>query len=207
MKVTNDTFRVIWAYSDEDPKNGSLPSWAELRRSGGRLLHLFQRKQDTGGIEPSVKKWVVTPSHFSLPAEETLYWCTMVKLPTLSNKHHMVGYIPRIQPGNEPYVHHMMLYECHDENPEEAFKKHLYKSGFKCYTPNMPSDFKKCKGIVAAWGLGGDPFYFPEHAGYPVGSEHGGATYYMFEVHYENPGLHENILDNSGLELLITPNL
>ena len=67
--------------------------------------------------------------------------------------------------------------------------------------------FKKCKGIVAAWGLGGESFYFPSDAGYPVGQEHGGATYYMFEVHYENPGLHANILDNSGLELLLTPNL
>ena len=52
----------------------------------------------------------------------------------------------------------------------------------------MPDDFKKCKGIVAAWGVGGDPFYFPPEAGYPVGEEHGGATYYMLEVHYDNPG-------------------
>ena len=52
----------------------------------------------------------------------------------------------------------------------------------------MPDDFKKCKGIVAAWGLGGDPFYFPPEAGYPVGEEHGGATYYMLEIHYDNPG-------------------
>jgi len=54
--------------------------------------------------------------------------------------------------------------------------------GYECYTPNMPDDFLKCRGIVAAWGLGGEPFYFPEEAGYPLGEEHGGATYYMFEV-------------------------
>jgi len=35
---------------------------------------------------------------------------------------------------------------------------------------------------VAAWGIGGEPFHFPEQAGYPMGEEHGGATYYMFEV-------------------------
>ena len=54
--------------------------------------------------------------------------------------------------------------------------------GYECYTPNMPDDFLKCRGIVAAWGLGGEPFFFPDHAGYPLGEEHGGATYYMFEV-------------------------
>jgi len=68
-----------------------------------------------------------------------------------------------------------------------SFSEHVH-SGYECNAPNMPDDFKKCKGIVASWGVGGDPFYFPPEAGYPVGEEHGGATYYMLEVHYDNPG-------------------
>lgn len=206
LPISNDTFRVIWAYSDQDPAAGALPQWGELARAGGRLLHLFQ-SADSSMLEPSLKRWAVTPNHVTLSEEETLYWCTMVKLPLMAQKHHMIGYVPKIQPGNERYVHHMMLYECHDPNPEETFKRHVYKSGYKCYTPNMPEDFKKCRGIVAAWGLGGESFQFPKDAGYPMGQEHGGSTYYMFEVHYENPGRHPNIIDNSGLELLLTPNL
>ena len=94
-----------------------------------------------------------------------------------------MGYIPKIQSGNEAYVHHMMLYECHDDQRGswEAFEHHV-NSGYECNTPNMPRDFKKCKGIVAGWGVGGEPFYFPEEAGYPMGEEHGGSKYYMFEV-------------------------
>ena len=94
-----------------------------------------------------------------------------------------MGYLPTITPGNEPYVHHMMLYECHDEvnGSWESFDHHV-NSGYECNTPNMPKDFKKCKGIVAGWGVGGEPFYFPEEAGYPMGEEHGGSKYYMFEV-------------------------
>ena len=71
----------------------------------------------------------------------------------------------------------------------------------------MPDDFKRCKGVVAAWGIGGEAFAFPSEAGYPVGEEHGGATYYMFEVHYANPGYHSGIVDSSGLEILLTPKL
>lgn len=71
----------------------------------------------------------------------------------------------------------------------------------------MPDDFRRCRGVVAAWGLGGEAFAFPEEAGYPVGEEHGGATYYMMEVHYDNPGQHSGIIDSSGLEILLTPNL
>ena len=206
LPITNDTFRVIWAYSESDPGAGAGPEWGDLARAGGRLLHIYQGSEQRT-MEPSVKKWVVTPNHVTLPEDETLYWCTIVKLPVLPAKHHMVGYIPKIQPGNERYVHHLMLYECHDNNPDQTFRRHVYKSGYKCYTPNMPDDFKKCKGIVAAWGLGGEAFHLPHDAGYPVGEEHGGATYYMFEVHYENPGRAGNIVDNSGLELLLTPNL
>ena len=55
---------------------------------------------------------------------------------------------------------------------------------------------------MAAWGIGGEAFAFPSEAGYPVGEEHGGATYYMFEVHYDNPGYHSGIVDSSGLEIL-----
>jgi len=29
----------------------------------------------------------------------------------------------------------------------------------------------------------------PLHVGSPLGEIHGGATYFMFEVHYDNPGL------------------
>ena len=205
LPITNDTFRVIWAYSDDDPGDQG-PDWSSLARAGGRLLHIYQGSQRKT-LEPSIKKWVVTPNHVTLPEEETLYWCTIVKLPLLASKHHMIGYLPKIQPGNERYVHHLMLYECHDDDPDQTFKRHVYKSGYKCYTPNMPDDFKKCKGIVAAWGLGGEAFHFPHEAGYPVGDEHGGATYYMLEVHYENPGRAGDIVDNSGLELLLTPNL
>ena len=29
----------------------------------------------------------------------------------------------------------------------------------------------------------------PEHVGFPLGDEHGGATYFLLEVHYDNPNL------------------
>ena len=88
----------------------------------------------------------------------------------------------------------------------------------------MPDDFKSCKGVVAAWGLGGDAFAFPADAGnyyqlfvyyfsflftknlfhisgYPVGEKHGGATYYMFEVHYDNPGYHSGVVLKYNFEI------
>ena len=39
----------------------------------------------------------------------------MLKLPEMPGKHHMIGYKPKISEDSKRYVHHMMLYECHDE--------------------------------------------------------------------------------------------
>ena len=67
----------------------------------------------------------------------------------------------------------------------------------------------QCRGIVAAWGLGGEPFYFPEDAGYPLGNEHGGATYYMFEVSTQPPPPHPRlnaIINSSGYNLIYQKN-
>ena len=40
--MTNDTFRVIWAYARNDPDWGEQVVWRDLERAGGRLLHLYQ---------------------------------------------------------------------------------------------------------------------------------------------------------------------
>jgi len=32
----------------------------------------------------------------------------------------------------------------------------------------------------------------------PIGENFGGATYFMLETHYDNPGLHKDLVDKSG---------
>eukprot|EP00095_Tigriopus_kingsejongensis_P000886 snap_masked-scaffold409_size180341-processed-gene-0.2 protein:Tk00886 transcript:snap_masked-scaffold409_size180341-processed-gene-0.2-mRNA-1 annotation:"hypothetical protein DAPPUDRAFT_62540" len=206
LAITNDTFRVRWSYSTVDPVGESELPTLISERQGQRAVHLYETAKIVHR-QPNALKWLVASNSVILPRKHTLYWCTMLKLPEMPGKHHMIGYRPVLTPGSEKYVHHMMMYECHDT--EDSFTRfhHHVNSGYECNTPNMPKDFKKCRGIVAAWGLGGEPFYLPEEAGYPVGEQHGGSTYYMLEVHYDNPGLHANIVDSSGLEVFLTPNL
>ena len=71
-------------------------------------------------------KWHVQSNNVLLPTKETLYWCTMLKLPELPGKHQMIGYRPKVTPGNERYLHHMMLYECHGgDGAEDSFNRYL----------------------------------------------------------------------------------
>ena len=66
IRVTNDTFRVIGAYSNNDPGEEDVVDWRDLDRAGGRLLHLYQG-EDQEVKETSMKKWVVTSNQMIIP--------------------------------------------------------------------------------------------------------------------------------------------
>ena len=55
--------------------------------------------------------------------------------------------------------------------------------------------------------MGSEGVTFPPNVGIPLHEEHGGATYFMIEIHYDNPTLRPNIVDNSGVKLFYTENL
>ena len=132
----NDTFKVVWSYSNSDPVNwddGQVNSSVDLtsifppaHRTGARSLHMFESHNpaDHLHITNTALKWHVQSNSVLLPAKATLYWCTMLRLPELPGKHHMIGYRPKITPGNERYLHHMMLYECHGgDGPDESYNR------------------------------------------------------------------------------------
>ena len=59
---------------------------------------------------------------------------------------------PYIQPGNEGFVHHLMVYECHGN-----FNDSHFKAGYNCRDQaNMPLGKCYFNNIVAAWGFGGE---------------------------------------------------
>ena len=113
----NDTFHVRWAYSEQDPlkEPADLSQLPPMSRSGSRSLHLFESTHTFNQKTADALQWMVQSNSVKLPAKHTLYWCTMLKLPEMPGKHHMIGYRPTIAEENRRYVHHMMLYECHDE--------------------------------------------------------------------------------------------
>ena len=61
----------------------------------------------------------------------------------------MIGYRAVLTPGSERYVHHMMLYECHDDRGDSYSRfNHHVNSGYECHAPNMPVDFKVCRRLT-----------------------------------------------------------
>ena len=213
----SDTTRLIWSYSENDPSSlenlnrnqgfvGSLIYHGSDRR-GVRSVYLQEMPQESLPTE-DLLTWDLT-SEVELPNDDhTHYWCRIFKAPQIEEKHHMVALRPLIQKGNEAYVHHMVLYECHVSDSKTWFENHVGSSGAACYSPNMPPEWTFCLATNAwAWAVGSEGETLPDHAGMPLGEKYGGADYFMLETHYDNPDVHQNIIDSSGLQIFYTRNL
>ncbi|XP_012270132.1 MOXD1 homolog 1 [Orussus abietinus] len=203
-RLTGDTVRVLWALHTTDPELNT-PLWHGERR-GGRALRLKASAphppppKDT----PDLRHWDVKLNQFAVSDDsDTVYWCKIFKAPQLAKKHHMIGYTPLVEKANEDLVHHVILYECASTAP--ILGLHARIVGSPCYSPTMPREWDSCLQPVLAWARGSRGEWLPDHVGIPI-AEHREGSYYMLEVHYNNPGL-KKVVDSSGVRLHLTPQL
>ncbi|KAF2357527.1 Copper type II ascorbate-dependent monooxygenase C-terminal [Trinorchestia longiramus] len=231
MAISADTVRVISAYDHEKPVNLSNLQYHDYR--GVRSMHLQETMSVDVPMTPDVKIWDVRAPNITLPSNLTTYWCNMFKFPEADVKHHYIAAQPLIAKKNRPFVHHMLLYECHTENSAATYERYLDLDGARCSTPRMPNSWLKCGRPLIVWAVGGEGEFLedvggefmedvgggefmedvgggeslPENFGIPLGEKWGGATYMMLEVHYENLDNLEGIVDDSGLRMFYTAKL
>lgn len=93
-------------------------------------------------------------------------------------------FVPLLDDNTRQLVHHMILYEC-DGGPD-SMEKYVTLKGARCYGAGMPEDWDRCVSPVVTWAMGSDGQFLPDHVGVPIS---GRDTYYMLEVHYDNPTL------------------
>ncbi|XP_011861673.1 PREDICTED: MOXD1 homolog 1 [Vollenhovia emeryi] len=193
-QLMGDSIRVLWAMHEHDPELNTA-MWHGNRR-GGRTLRLrtavaHSPPRDAG--EESLT-WDVKLNQYEVPDMNTVYVCKIFQFPTNLTKHHMIGYTPI----KSDLVHHMILYEC----TSPMVGKYLRMVPTDCYTNKVPSEWNSCLQPVLVWARGGEGEWFPEHVGIPIG-ERGEYSYYMLEVHYNNPTL-SKMNDSSGIRLYLT---
>ncbi|XP_023029153.2 DBH like monooxygenase olf413 [Leptinotarsa decemlineata] len=207
IPITNDTMRIIWAFHESEPMGGavapnSLPQH-DMTSRGSQSLYLVQRAdQDAPGPEETARIWELRNNAAEPPSPgETIYWCRVFRIPTITRKHHLIRYEPlqSINGGNG--LQHVVLYECQDN---AAVEKLADEPGRQCYESHAPP--LSCNTVVASWARGSEGFSFPPEAGYPLDAQN--SRFYLMETHYTSP-LDGSIstLDGSGLRLYYTPEL
>ncbi|KAL9979556.1 hypothetical protein ACROYT_G017234 [Oculina patagonica] len=200
IKLEAGATKVVFAFHPEDPVSETEIKHHSFRGQRTILLLNSMDKRDIN--ETGWTEFLVTGKNVPIPTKETTYWCSLIKGPELTKKHHMTMFEPYVQKGNEGFVHHLLVYECEGNFTEKDFDQ-----GVDCKdVANMP--YAKCKdaSIVASWAVGGEAFYYPSHAGFPLGTSDT-AKNFLLEMHYDNP---ENVAgrnDSSGIRIYYTDKL
>ncbi|GAB1600141.1 DBH-like monooxygenase protein 1 [Argonauta hians] len=194
MNITKSTTRIIWSFGEKDAIR-----YHGGKNRGTKSLYLLEKPQSSIYIPEDAVKIQFLMNKLSVPEKHTTYWCKSFKVPKLTERMHIIQMSPKIQPGNEMFVHHMLLYECFTLNdsmkltPEE-----------ECYLPNMAFDWTHCRSVFYAWAIGGGKFKFPEQAGMPIGTTNDPVAF-ILEIHYDNPLNLKGHIDSSGIEMTLIP--
>lgn len=88
--------RIIWAFHDTEPAGGavgpnSLPQHGVTQR-GAQSLYLVQRAdQESPSPDETARVWELRNPAVEPPAfGESLYWCRVFRIPTMTRKHHLI---------------------------------------------------------------------------------------------------------------------
>ncbi|XP_047493426.1 LOW QUALITY PROTEIN: DBH-like monooxygenase protein 1 [Penaeus chinensis] len=210
--LTNETVRLIYAWGDTDP-TGDTPGYHGMRRGNRFALALlpFHRPVRTPETESSsVQTWQVRQEVTLPPGRHTFYWCHMEKVPAWETKHQYIGFDMLYGRHAREHLHHAVAFECLTQDGsagEEVFEQYVGHVGHECYTPNMPPAFYKCERFLINWAIGSEGELLPDHVGYPLGERHGGATYVLFQTHYDNKPLHRDLTVEWGMDIYYTNKL
>ncbi|XP_023242130.1 DBH-like monooxygenase protein 1 homolog [Centruroides sculpturatus] len=204
--ITNDTTRFIYAYHSDDPTKPDTVMYHGANRRGTVSVMINYKLDKPIHYESpeDIEYWDVTSPNILLPEDKnTTYYCTLLRRPNLDKQHHIIKVAPLIQPGNEKFVHHIILYECMiNEEAISPFKDGTY---YECYDDDGILKFPYCLTASIGWAVGGEGMYFPENVGIPIGMSN--VVWYLLQIHYDNPEFARGIVDSSGLRISYTPKL
>uniref|UniRef100_A0A0R3PY91 DOMON domain-containing protein n=1 Tax=Angiostrongylus costaricensis TaxID=334426 RepID=A0A0R3PY91_ANGCS len=179
---------------------------------------LLQTDHPTMPVELEKGHFKILAGGVHVPNQVNTYWCVIRRIPKsiAQKKHHIIGVgivelafferfreitmvRPYIQQGNEHVVHHMeQIFVCESEYQRE------YDG--ECDALSNSKEARSCSGVLAAWAKGEGAIYYPSEAGRPIGGRKG-KKYVKVEIHYNNPRKYSGIIDDSGIEIVVTTNL
>lgn len=221
--ITENKISLIWAYGERDRID------YHLRNRGVYQVYLLHPDYTPGIVQDTnvgnrntslinsvkssknLKVWTLS-SQMIAPSEDTAYWCTIHKGPSLPRKHHLVGFEVRFpNEQSRRHVHHLTVFRCYPPSGVSAnrmFANYLGNRGQLCFSvkdPLGPLPTEYCTQHFQVWAVGGRPFFYPPYIGSPMGEVKD--EYYLLQVHYDNPNRVENVQVGLSIDYYYTSTL
>uniref|UniRef100_A0A1X7UJB8 DOMON domain-containing protein n=1 Tax=Amphimedon queenslandica TaxID=400682 RepID=A0A1X7UJB8_AMPQE len=202
LDILYETAHVVYSWSNKKPTvtkeaDGSITyTISKHNNQGTRSFNLLGALPNPPRIPDNTQSFTVSASQVDVPSVTTTYWCEAMKLsPALTyNMKYIIKFSPHITPGNEPFVHHIVIYLC-----DGLYESDLGAEGSgECYG-GVSDRVADCAIPFAVWGVGGSDFTFPSNIAYPIGGAKS-PHYAVIQLHYNNPDHISGIVDSSGIE-------
>ncbi|CAL8146108.1 unnamed protein product [Orchesella dallaii] len=211
MPFNSDLIHLVWGYgSTSSSRTQTDISW----RNGSRPIYFL----DPIVVRPppqedeTIQTFRVSRKML-VPARHTSYWCSLHKLnTTLNQKHHIVGFAPYF--SNElgrKHVHHQTIHRCiapPNSDPEDLFEPFVNQPGEECYINNnthLPRSY--CVEYIHEWAVGGKDVPFPDNVGFALGGESSPIEYFLYETHYDNPEVRDDLYLETGVDFVYSSRL
>jgi hypothetical protein len=238
IAIGSGATKLIFAYAEGDP-SGNWLEWSNFHNGNKGAKQVFLLSAPVPGLPlPSDTKTVdlrvsASPTIPAYPgggpagSNGTTYWCKTFNLPA-DRKYHAIQVDPLLDDSDATkIVHHILLYDCPGHSGDVQYENYCFHND----TGIMPASIKECRGgtMIAGWGLGAGPQYYPSETGLPIGlgsARHvlmevihalsvykyapTGLTLYiimLLQVHYDNDDKTKSFTDRSGLRLHYTQTL
>ncbi len=193
-----ENIRVLFSVGDDKPT--STTSFTMHNRI--KVLSLVLHPGDDSDNENDMSgtsAMDINIGNFKIPAVRTNYYCKFYDIKNMLGikkddedkpKYHAVKFAPIIK---TKYLHHIVLYACAEDLGDD-YEKGIYECGSSM---NI-----KCSTLITISGPNGGEIITPSEAGFVWGSID--TKIVLMEMHYDNPELVENQIDNSGLKIHYT---
>ncbi|KAL9952240.1 hypothetical protein ACROYT_G039463 [Oculina patagonica] len=86
-KIKQGTTKVVFAFHTEDPKSDDDIKYHTFR--GSRSILLLNNMDEKDVDETGWKSFVMVNKNITIPKKRTTYWCSLIKAPKITTKHHI----------------------------------------------------------------------------------------------------------------------
>lgn len=170
---------------------------------GSQRINLFGLPLNVNVIPDGTPFFDVRLDGVAIPARETTYFCTLTELPEIfrNKTHFILKYAPVITPTSLGHVHHMQVFLCEGMN----FTGHS-EVGVVRECDGIAAEISPCRsaGVLSGWAIGATDYALPEGVAFPIGGDDKIHTHVLFEMHYDNPGEIDGLIDSSGVRYFYT---
>ncbi|KAK3593669.1 hypothetical protein CHS0354_013564 [Potamilus streckersoni] len=207
--ITEGTVNLLYAYSMNDIDDFFKPIEFPFPEMGSKRLVLLGSSMPPEILADDTTTMDFVHNNFEFPfTSDTSYGCTAFHVPRdqFGGKYHAIKFEAVFDSEHEKLIHHQFLLGC--KLPDGLEPNRFHGETFQC-AEQLNFLLRYCGYVIFSWGIGMEPFFYPEHMGVSFGGPND-PELFILQSHYHIPTDGQSTDDrddSSGIRITLTRKL